>query len=78
LSEIFVMLMMLAFMIDQNQQLTNELFCSVWKKLKSKRALWEKMRSLFHNYELDSMEMLYTALYNGYKRSKPEILYDDS
>jgi hypothetical protein len=78
LSEVFVMLMMLAFLVDQSQQLTSELFRSVWKKLKTKRALWENVRTLFHSFELDSMEMIYTALYRGYRRSKPEMLYDDS
>ena len=77
LSEVFVMLMMLAFLVDQTQQLTSELFRSVWKKVKTKRALWERVRHLFHCYELDSIEMLYTALHNGFRRPKPEIVYDD-
>jgi len=77
LSEVFVMLMMLAFLVDQTQQLTSALFQSVWRKFGTKRALWEEMRNLFHSFELDSMEMLYTALLNGYRRPKLEILYDD-
>lgn len=78
LSEVFVMLMMLAFLVDQTQQLTSALFRSVWKKFKTKRSLWEHVRNLFDVFELESMEMLYTALLNGYKKPKPEILYDDS
>jgi hypothetical protein len=78
LSEVFVMLMMLAFLVDQTQQLTSALFRSVWQKLGSKRSLWENMRNLFHVFELDSMEMLYTALLNGYRQPRPEIFYADT
>ena len=77
LSEVFVMLMMLAFLVDQSQQLTSALFRSVWQKFGSKRALWEHVRNLFYVFELESMEMLYTALLNGYRQPKPEIIYDD-
>jgi disulfide oxidoreductase YuzD len=77
LSEVFVMLMMLAFLVDQTQQLTSALFRSVWQKFGTKRSLWENVRTLFEAFELESMEMLYTALLNGYRRPKPEILYDD-
>jgi hypothetical protein len=47
LAVVFAMLMMLAFLIDQIQQLCCALFRSVWKKLKSKKALWESERSYF-------------------------------
>jgi hypothetical protein len=77
LSEVFVVLMMLAFLVDQTQQLTCALFRSVWQKLGTKRSLWENVRNLFHVFELESMEMLYTALLNGYRQPKPEILYAD-
>lgn len=78
LSEVFVMLMMLAFLVDQTQQLTSSRFRSVWKKFGTKRALWENVRNLFYVFELESMEMLYIALLNGYRQPKPEILYDDT
>ena len=77
LSEVFVMLMMLAFLVDQTQQLTSTLFRSVWQKFGTKRSLWENVRNLFQVFELDSMEMLYTALLNGYRQPRPEILYAD-
>jgi len=77
LIEIFVMLMMLAFLVDQTQQLTSELFRNVWKKLKTKRALWENVRTLFFSFKLDSMEMIYTALYRGYRRARPEMICED-
>jgi len=66
LSTVFVKLMMLAFLADQVQQLSCSLFRSVWKKLGSKRALWEKMRALFHCFRMESMEMLYLALLHGF------------
>ena len=78
LSMVFVMLMMLAFLVDQTQQLCCALFRAVWKKNKSKRALWEHMRSMFHNFELESMEMLYRALLSGYVKRPPIILDDTS
>ena len=74
LSVVFAMLMMPAFLVDQVQQLCCALFRSVWKKLGSKRALWESMRALFRYFQFDSMEMLYKALLYGFKKCKPAIL----
>ena len=52
LSVVFAMLMMLAFLVDQTQQLCCALFQAVWAKLGSKRLLWERMRALFYDYAL--------------------------
>jgi hypothetical protein len=68
LSEVFVMLMMLAFLIDQTQQLTSSLFKAAWQKLGSKKALWENIRNLFYSYEVESMEMIYRAIVNGFRK----------
>jgi hypothetical protein len=73
LSMVFVTLMMLAFLVDQIQQLCCALFQSVWKKLGSKRALWERMRALFQCFKLDSMETLYCAILHGFARNEPII-----
>lgn len=62
LSEIFVLLMMLAFLIDQIMQLCCPLFNAAWKKWKTKRSLWEKVRSKFHDFYIESMEDLYRSL----------------
>lgn len=78
LSAVFAMLMMLAFLVDQIQQLCCTLFKSVWKKHGSKRALWEHMRSLFQAFQFESMEMLYNALLYGIKFQPPVILSDTS
>src|SRR5215470_10627907 len=58
LSVVFAILMMLAFLVDQTQQLCCALFQAVWAKLGSKRLLWERMRALFYDYRLDSMRAL--------------------
>jgi len=78
LSMVFAMLMMLAFLVDQTQQLCSALFRAAWRKLGSKRALWENMRSLFKDFELDSMEMIYKALFYGIKLQRPIIQTDTS
>jgi len=74
LSTNFVMLMMLAFLVDQAQQLCCALFRSVWKKLGSKRDLWERTRAMFYDFNLESMEMLYRALLYGYEKQAPILL----
>ena len=78
LSLIFVLLMMLAFLVDQTQQLSCKLFRAVWINLGSKRALWERMRSTFYDFKLESMEMLWKAVLYGTKFQPPIILYDSS
>jgi hypothetical protein len=62
LSVVFAMLMMLAFLVDQAQQLCCPLFRAVWKKLGSKRALWDNVRSLFRHFRIRSMRHLYEAI----------------
>ena len=52
---------MLAFLVDQTQQLCCALFQSVWKKLGSKISLWESIRSCFKCFLIESMEMLYKS-----------------
>lgn len=68
LSVVFAMLMMLAFLVDQAQQLCCPLFRAVWKKVGSKRALWEKLRSHFYHFTFRSMRQLYEAML--YDRAK--------
>jgi hypothetical protein len=78
LSLVLAMLMMLAFLIDQTQQLSCDLFQAVWKKQKSKRSLWEKMRILFKAFALKSMQMLYEAILYGFKIQPPIILHNSA
>ena len=74
LSVVFAMLMMLAFLVDQAQQIACWLFQAVWKKLGSKRSLWENIRHLFFGFKFDSMEGILIALLYGFKRDYPVIL----
>ena len=62
LTEVFVHLVMLAFLIDQIQQLCCPLFNAVWKKWKSKRSLWEKVRIHFHAFIIETMGDLYRSI----------------
>jgi hypothetical protein len=78
LSVVFAMVMMLAFLVDQVQQLCCPLFQAAWTKWGSKRLLWEKMRALFYDYALDSMEHLFQALLYGLKKSAPLLDFDSS
>jgi hypothetical protein len=78
LSVVFAMVMMLAFLVDQTQQLCCALFQAVWAKLGSKRLLWERMRALFYDYALASMRQLFEALLYGLKKSSPLVTLDSS
>jgi hypothetical protein len=78
LSVVFAILMMLAFLVDQTQQLCCALFQAVWAKLGSKRLLWERLRSLFYTYHLDSMRELFKALLYGFERVRPILTIDTS
>lgn len=78
LSVAFAMLMMLAFLVDQTQQLCCALFRAVWTKLGSKRLLWERLRALFYGYHLESMRELLEALFYGYERHRPILITDTS
>jgi hypothetical protein len=78
LSVVFATLMLLAFLVDQAQQLCCALFQAVWAKLGSKRLLWERMRALFYTYRLNSMRELFEALFYGFVKSRPIFTIDTS
>lgn len=78
LSMIFASLIVLAFFIDQVQQLCCSFFRSVWKRLGSKKALWDRMRAMFVDFSLQSIHMIYLALLHGYRKQTPQILIDDT
>lgn len=78
LAEVFTMLMMLAFLVDQTQQLCCALFQAVLEKLKYKKSLWRKIRSFFYMHNCESMEMIYRALLYGFEFRNPVILHNTS
>lgn len=67
LSVVFATLMMLAFLIDQVQQLGCALFQAVLDKKGSRKRLWEHVRAMFKTLEFNSMEQLFKAILYRYK-----------
>ena len=67
LSVVFALLMMLAFLVDQVQQLACPLFQAVLKAEGSRKSLWDHMRALFYTLEFASLEDIFRALLYGYK-----------
>jgi hypothetical protein len=78
LSVVLMVLMLLAFLVDQVQQLCNVLFQAAWAKLGSKRRLWERQRSLFEDYQLTSLQELYQALACGIVPQPVQLQAPDS
>ena len=78
LSVVFATMLLLAFLVDQTQQLCCALFRAVWAKLGSKRLLWERLRALFYDYRLESMRELFEALLYGIEKHRPILTIDTS
>ena len=78
LSMIFFSLMMLAFLVDQLQQISCPLFRELRKKAGSKQNLWERIRAVFHLFLVDSMEMIYRVLLAGPQKIRPVFINDTS
>lgn len=75
LSAVFMHLMMLAFLVDQVQQLCCPVFQAAWQKMGSKRALWERIRMYFHGFIAQSMEAILRVIINGFEK-QPCPTYD--
>jgi len=71
LSVVFAMLMMLAFSVDQIQQLCNPLFKAAWEKCGTKKAFWEELRTAFRAFVVTSMSELYELICFGYVKCRP-------
>lgn len=78
LCNVFAMLMMLAFLVDQVQQLCCPLFRAVWQKLRTKRALWDNLRSHFRHFAFTSMRQLYDTILHDRGKEVPLPHVDDS
>jgi len=65
LSAVFTFLTMLAFLVDQVQQLCCPLFQAARARCGSKRCLWEYVRGAFHWFEVHSMELIHRAIVYG-------------
>jgi hypothetical protein len=62
LSTNFALLMMLAFLVDQTQELCCKLFQDVRKKARTKYNLWEKVRALLEFFSFESWDMLFRKI----------------
>lgn len=67
-------LMLLAFLVDQTQQLASSLFQAVLKKEGSRKQLWEHVRALFYTLAFTSLEEIFRALLYGYQVQNVVIL----
>lgn len=76
LAEVFALLMMLAFLLDQVQQKCNPLFRQAWEKKGSKKGLWEAVRQVFASFEVASMAEIYWGIAFGYKRPTLKTLIE--
>jgi hypothetical protein len=77
LSVVLAMLMMLAFLIDQVQELSCHLFQKAKERLESRTRLWHVMRSFFEQFKFNNWEEFLSALAFGIK-TQFEIQYDTS
>lgn len=78
LSVVFALLMMLAFAVDQAQQLACQLFQAAWQKVGSKRGLWERIRALFYELPFDSMTAILRAIAYGFHIEGRIVIHDTS
>ncbi len=78
LSTVLTLLMMLAFLVDQTQQMACPLFRAAFAKVKCKRDLWEKKRALFFEFAFENMAALYETIVRGHARLPPVPLPFDT
>lgn len=73
LSAVFAYLTMLAFLVDQLQQLCCPVFQAALEKRRSKGSLWEEIRSFFRNFIAPSMEFILRAIGQGLKKQHYQV-----
>ena len=78
LSVVLALLMLLAFLVDQTQQLCCPVFQAARNKFRTKRYLWEQIRQHFAAFLFGSMTELLTAVAVGIERQQPVLLADSS
>ncbi len=78
LSVVLTHLMLVAFLIDQVQQMCNPLFQAAVTKKGARCAVWEGMRHLFASFEISSMREVYQALAVGFRRPRLDELIEPS
>lgn len=67
LSNVFAMLMLIAFTIDQLVQHCSQSFQVLWKVSKTRVKLWENIRAIFFFKSFENFAQLYQDLANAYR-----------
>jgi hypothetical protein len=70
LSSVFATMIMLAFLMDQVQQMCCPLFQAARKKMGCKRLLWERIRGYFHRFMAPSMESILRLIVEGAEKQE--------
>lgn len=65
----FALLMMLAFLVDQAQELGCRLFQAARARFRSRTSLWERLRALFTDFYIPDWHTLWTVLATGHAGS---------
>lgn len=78
LSVVFAMLMMLAFLVNQVEQIACPMFQAVLKKYRTKRALWDNVRSHYRHFTFTSMYHLYQVMLYDLAIQLPAPRFDSS
>jgi hypothetical protein len=66
LATVFAFLMMLAFLVDQVQELGCRLFQAARAHFRSRTSLWERLRALFTDYFIPDWKTLWEAIASGH------------
>jgi hypothetical protein len=75
LATVFAFLMMLAFLVDQVQELGCRLFQAARAHFRSRTSLWERLRALFTDYFIPDWKTLWEAIASGHV---PTVLVPDT
>lgn len=76
LSTVLATLMMLAFLVDQVQEMGCRLFQAARARFRSRTSLWERMRALFTDFRIRNWATLWRAIAEKY--AGPELNLDTS
>jgi len=78
LATVFTTLMLLAFLLDQVQELCCCVFQAARDRFRSRTAFWEKLRSSVTEHFIENWQILYNAIIYGHKGGALEPDYPDT
>ena len=78
LSTVLAILMMLAFLLDQVQEICCNLFNAARNRFHSRTSLWSKMKGMFTEHFIDDWMAFYMAIIFGHKGDKLCPKYPDT